>query len=180
MSSPKTQTSRSRASPDKSNPKNNPKLRQTSVAGLIRLIRRKLEKQQEWQSEGECVFVPAMLGGPLVSCLSPSAYVSTSVSCLAVHLWLRPADRGKPGAPVTAGSLNPSLPRLPFALLLYPSLADAGRGRGKLLSPGCCSFTLSSARALTLTVHPSLLGSPPPIRSPSLSLSPSLALSLGC
>lgn len=72
-----------RASPDKSKAK----LRQTSVAGLIRLIRWKLEERQVWQSEGECVFVPAMLGGPLVSCVSPSAYVSTSVSCLAVHLW---------------------------------------------------------------------------------------------
>lgn len=37
--------------------------------------------------ERECVFVPARLGGPLANCVSPSVYVSTSVSSPAVHLW---------------------------------------------------------------------------------------------
>lgn len=47
------------------------------------------ETASVWLSgrEYECVSVPARLGGPPVSCVSPSAYVSTSVSCPAVRLW---------------------------------------------------------------------------------------------
>ncbi len=71
---------------------------------------------------------------------------------------------GKPGAPVTAGSLDSSLPQLASLLCFIPRSQTPAEGEKKLLSPGCCSFTLSSARSLSLTIHPSLLGSPPPIR----------------
>lgn len=134
-------------------------LPQTSMAGLIRLI--------PWSncpkgSTNVCL-VPARLGGPPGQLCELFLHTCPRVCLVLLCICgLRPADQGKPGAPVTAGSLDRSLPRLPLLLRFILRWQTPTEGEEKLLSPGCCSFTLSSARSLTLTVHPSLLGSPPP------------------
>lgn len=154
-------------------------LPQTSMAGLIRLI--------PWSncpkgSTNVCL-VPARLGGPPGQLCELFLHTCPRVCLVLLCICgLRPADQGKPGAPVTAGSLDRSLPRLPLLLRFILRWQTPTEGEEKLLSPGCCSFTLSSARSLTLTVHPSLLGSPPPpirflVTPVTLSLSLSSSLS---
>lgn len=159
--------------------KRKPWFNQTSMDGLIRLIRWRLEKQQVccFPGDSRSVYVracevgwsPDQLWGALLR--SFLMWVCGAEAC-----WSREAgsssDNRQPGL------VSPSAGSTPR---LYPSLAVAGRAREKLLSPGCCSFTLSSARSLTLAIHPSLSGSPPPIRflviPASISVSVSLALS---
>lgn len=114
--------------------------------------------------------MPVSLGGPPVGCGSLVTYVSMSVCLVLLCVCgVRPAHPREAGS--SSDSRQPALvsPSAGFTPLLYPSLADTGRGREKLLSAGCCSFTLSTARShsppLPLWLSSSYL---PP--SPSLSL----------
>lgn len=135
-----------RASPAK----RKPWLRHTSVAGLIRLMLRSRRRV--------CVLVPARLGvPPLVSCVSPF--------CIRVHECLvllcvcdpRPADQEKPGAPVTAGSLDSSLPQLASLLCFIPRSQTPAEGEKSFYLPAAAaSHSLLLDLSLSQSTPPSL------------------------
>lgn len=84
---------------------------------------------------------------------------------------------------MTAGSLDLSLPRLPSLLCFIPRSQTPAEGKKSFYLPAAAASHSLLLDSLTLAVHPSLLGSPPPIRSlitpaplsRSLSLSSSLS-----
>lgn len=156
-------------------------LPQTSMAGLIRLI--------PWSncpkgSTNVCL-VPARLGGPPGQLCELFLHTCPRVCLVLLCICgLRPADQGKPGAPVTAGSLDRSLPRLPLLLCFILRWQTPTEGEKSFYLPAAAaSHSLLRDLSLSQSTPPSLallLLLSASSLLPSLSLSLSLALSLGC
>lgn len=127
-----------RASPAK----RKPWLRQTSMAGLIRLIRWRLEEQQVCGSPGESTSVCLCLRGWAVPWSAVRARCIRVHECVLFRLWvcgLRPADRERPGAQVTAGSPDSSHNRLALLLRFIPCTQTPAEAEKRFYLPAAAA-----------------------------------------
>lgn len=146
------------------------------------MIRWRLEKQQVCGSPGESVSVcvcACEVGRSPWSAVGTLLHTCPQVCLVPLRVCgLRPADREKPGAPVTAGSLDSSLPRLASLLCFIPRSQTPAEGEKSFYLPAAAaSHSLLLDLSLSQSTPP-LFGSPPPIRFLVTPASPLLSLSL--
>ncbi len=114
------------------------------------------ETASVWLSRSgyECVLVPVNWAVPW-SAVSFCIRVHECVLSSCAFEVLRPADRKKPGAPVTAGSLDLSLPCLASLLCFIPRLQTPAEGEKSFYLP-------AAAASHSLLLDLSLSQSTPP------------------